>query len=213
MKSVLHFFVAAGTLAVILQAPLATAQIVTPALKTPAVPSNLEVPKGNMLFLAGHAQGTQNYICLPSAGTFAWTFFSPTATLFQDFQLGPIDIHQQIITHFLSPNPEEKGTSRVTWQSSIDSSAVWAKLATNGSSTDRNFVAEGAIPWLLLEEVGTFRAPNNGEILSHTTYVQRLNTGGGVAPSAGCSEASNVGATALVPYSADYYFYKAIPPQ
>jgi hypothetical protein len=177
------------------------------ALKPPAVPANLQPPKDNTLFLSGEAKGTQNYICLPSGSGFAWTFFSPQATLFQTIRLPFGEFQQQIITHFLSPNPDENGTGRATWQNSLDSSAVWAR--TLQSSVDPAFVAAGAIPWLLLQEAGTQRGPAGGEALAHTTFVQRLNTSGGVAPAAGCSQSQNVGATALVPYTADYFFYKA----
>jgi hypothetical protein len=179
----------------------------TASLSEPPVPFNLQVPTGNDLFLKGEAQGTQNYICLPSATGFSWTFFSPQATLFLTFRFGNNVLRQQIITHFLSPNPVENGTGRATWQSSLDTSAVWAKVGQ--ASTDPNFVAPGAIPWLLLPAVGTQAGPMGGDILAHTTFVQRLNTAGGVAPSTGCSQPSNIGATALVPYTADYFFYKA----
>ena len=174
----------------------------------PPVPANIEVQAGNTLFLKGAARGTQNYICLPTGPGFAWTFFSPQATLFFTFKLFGIDSRRQIVTHFLSPNPEEHGTPRATWQSSIDTSAVRARIAVNGVSTDPNFVAPGAIPWLLLEQVGTQRGPTGGDLLAHTTFIQRLNTSGGVAPSTGCSAPANIGATALVPYSADYFFFK-----
>jgi hypothetical protein len=40
-----------------------------------------------------------------------------------------------------------------------------------------------------------------------TTFIHRVNTSGGVAPSAGCSRTADVGARALVPYIADYIFY------
>ena len=86
----------------------------------PPVPSNIQVPAGNKAFLEGHAVGTQNYICLPSGSAgFAWTFFGPQATLFNDHA-------KQVITHFLSPNPVENGTLRATWQHSRDTSTVWA---------------------------------------------------------------------------------------
>jgi hypothetical protein len=39
--------------------------------------------------------------------------------------------------------------------------------------------------------------------LSQVTYVQRLDTDGGVAPGAGC----DAGDMAQVSYTADYYFY------
>ena len=78
---------------------------------SPSVPLNLEVEAANKLFLVGHAVGTQQYICLPSGSSFAWTLFGPQAALFKDET-------KQIITHFLSPNPDERGTPRATWQHS-----------------------------------------------------------------------------------------------
>jgi hypothetical protein len=67
----------------------------------------------------------------------------------------------------------------------------------------------GAIPWLLVEAVGAQRGPSGGTSLSQTTFIQRVNISGGIAPSTGCS-ASSVGNVALVPYTTDYYFYKAV---
>jgi hypothetical protein len=47
-------------------------------------------------------------------------------------------------------------------------------------------------------------------MLTKTTFIQRLNTSGGVAPAAStCATAADVGKKALVPYSADYVFYNA----
>jgi hypothetical protein len=178
------------------------------ALSIPRVPADLQAPEGNTLFLKGQAEGTQNYICLPTASGFAWTFFSPQATLFFTFKWFGGEVRQQIITHFLSPNPSESGTPRATWQSSLDTSAVWAKLYKPPFS-DPNFVAPGAIPWLLLQAAGLQRGPTGGDFLAHTSFIQRVNTTGGVAPSTGCSQSTNVGATALVPYTADYFFYRA----
>jgi len=42
-----------------------------------------------------------------------------------------------------------------------------------------------------------------------TTFVQRVNTEGGVAPATGCAQLADVGKKAFVPYKADYIFYKA----
>src|SRR4051794_15288457 len=64
----------------------------------PPVPSGLEVPAGNAAFLKGHAVGTQNYVCLPSASGVAWTFFAPQATLFFTFKVFQTDVQQQITT-------------------------------------------------------------------------------------------------------------------
>ena len=164
----------------------------------PPVPANIQVPAGNKAFLEGHAVGTQAYICLPSASGYAWTLFGPQATLFNDHD-------KQVITHFLSPNPLEGGTPRATWQHSGDTSNVWARAVA--TSSDSAFVAPGAIPWLLLQVVGAQDGPTGGHKLTATTFIQRLNTSGGVAPSTGCSQSTDVGARAFVPYAADYFFY------
>ena len=164
------------------------------------MPSDIQVGAGNKAFLAGHAIGAQDYICLPSSAGFAWTVFGPQATLFNGN-------NKQIITHFLSANPSEGGLPRATWQHSADTSTVWAlAIAT---SSDPSFVAPGAIPWLLLQVVGAHDGPTGGHRLSATTLIQRLNTAGGVAPATGCNQAIDVGKKALVPYTADYFFYKA----
>jgi hypothetical protein len=165
----------------------------------PPVPDNIQVPEGNTAFLEGHAVGTQDYICLPSGSGFAWILFTPQATLFDDDD-------EQVITHFLSPNPDEGNTPRATWQHSQDTSAVWA-MAT-ASSSDPAFVRPGAIPWLLLRVVGAQEGPTGGDTLTATTFIQRLNTRRGIAPSTGCTSATDVGKRAFVPYTADYFFYK-----
>jgi hypothetical protein len=167
----------------------------------PAVPANLEVPSGHLAFRADHAVGTQNYICLRTDKGYAWAFYGPQATLFDAAGV-------QQATHFLSPNanPADNGAARATWQHSADTSAVWA--AAVQSSTDPNFVEPGAIPWLLLRVVGTQAGPDGGDALAVATYIQRVNTSGGIAPAAGCGRAADVGKKALVPYQTDYVFYR-----
>jgi hypothetical protein len=164
---------------------------------TPPSAPGLEVDAGNKPFLVGHAVGTQNYVCLPSGGGFAWTLFTPQATLFNDDG-------KELITHFFGPNPDpsEKGTIRAAWQDSRDTSTVWAKVIR-----DPVVVTKGAIAWLLLEKAGVLPGPAGGDTLTKTTFVQRVNTSGGVAPETGCSQSSDVGAKAFVPYTADYFFY------
>jgi hypothetical protein len=163
-----------------------------------AVPADLEVPAGNTLFLRGHATGTQNYICLPTDSSFAWAFFGPQATLFR--------FKRQIITHFLSSNPDEEDLPRATWQHSRDTSRVWGNAVALSS-------VPGAIPWLLLEVVGADAGPTGGTGLTETVYIQRIRTSGGLAPATGCDHALDVGAKALVPYTADYLFYKPTSPR
>ena len=174
----------------------------------PDVPPELVPPDGNVLFANGYAVGTQNYMCLPAAGGgVAWKFFAPQATLY----VTVLGLHPQLATHFLSANPDEDGLTRPTWQHSIDSSKVWGKVYK--IVTDPNYVEPGAIPWLLLEAAGHEIGPDGGSFLAQTAYIQRINTSGGVAPATGCSQPGNIGTLALVPYTTDYYFYKARRPR
>lgn len=166
----------------------------------PPVPQNLEVPQGHTPYAIASAEGTQNYICLaPTNGPAAWTFLGPQATLFDDRS-------QQIMTHYLSPNPDENNTARATWRDSRDTSTVWA--AAVQSSSDPAFVEAGAIPWLLLRVVGSEYGPDFGDRLVNTTYIQRVHTSGGVAPATGCNGRSDVGKRAMVPYTTQYVFYR-----
>jgi hypothetical protein len=164
----------------------------------PPVPDTLRVDAGHEAFSMAHAYGTQNYICLPSGAGMAWTLFGPQATLF--------DGADQVITHFLSGNPLENGTPRATWQHSRDTSAVWAVMIA--SSIDPAYVAPGAIPWFKLQRVGAQYGPDGGDRLTATTFVQRVNTAGGLPPAAGCALPGDAGRKALVPYEADYVFYR-----
>jgi Protein of unknown function (DUF3455) len=167
----------------------------------PPVPSDIQVPPGNKAFLVGHAVGTQNYVCLPSDTGVQFKLFTPQATLFKDNG-------KQIITHYFSPNPFEGGTVRATWQDSKDTSTVWGEVKPGNSSSDPAFVAPGAIAWLLVTVVGAQDGPIGPGRLTETTFIQRVNTSGGVAPSTGCASPTDVGNTAFVPYTADYFFYK-----
>lgn len=206
MTKHLQRVITAGMFAVLFQTYPAIGQSLF-EIQVPPVPAGIQPPAGNAAFLKGQAVGTQNYACLFSGTNFAWKFRGPQATVFVGLPFMNRMIFQQVATHFLSPNPAENGTARATWQNSLDSSAAWAKAIV--TATDPNFVAPGAIPWLLLQVVGTQTGPTGGSVLAQTTFIQRLNTSGGAMPATGCSQSSDVGATAFVPYTADYYFYRA----
>lgn len=191
----------------------AEAQNATP----PATPASITPPSGNYAYLEGHAVGTQGYVCLPTsagASTASWTVNNsrPEATLFVDF----FGQKLEIVTHFLSPdtNPNESAPNPLpfanpTWQSSFDSSKVWGQpLHSIAAGSDESCPNTGAIACLLLQAVGSEAGPSGGKFLTSTTYIQRLNTKGGSAPSTGCSVLSDVGKQTLVPYTADYYFFR-----
>ena len=181
---------------------LVTVAVTQPALAhkpigVPSVPPNIAVLPPNRPFLVGHAFGTQNYVCLPSGDEFKFKLFTPQATLFDG-------AGRQIITHFFSPDPDDPaGTIRATWQHSRDTSGVWGKVVPGDNAT----VDPTAIDWLRVTVVTTEGGRKGA--LTRTTFIQRVNTTGGLAPSTGCSSASDVGTQAFVPYTADYIFYTA----
>jgi len=83
------------------------------------------------------------------------------------------------LTHFLSPTPYSL-LHNPTWQHSRDSSSVWGQVIS--SSSDPNFVAPGAIPWLLLEAAVVGNGPTGGDKLLVTRCIQRVNTVDGGRP-------------------------------
>jgi hypothetical protein len=136
------------------------------------------------LFLVTHAIGVQKYTCQAN-GT--WLFTDPEATLYQT-----TGASQPIGTHFLN-----FATGRPVWRLDDGSSVEAARRATEPAGTEN-------IPWLLLQAVVTTSGAD-GDRLTMTTWVQRLNTSGGVAPARMCTP----GATIAVDYTADYFFWRA----
>lgn len=215
-KRLRSWFVTAVTLGCALAAiSELQAQSITP----PTAPPIITPPEGNSAFLVGHAVGTQGYICLPTGpgrSSASWTVRNarPEAALFPPFFGQDI----QIITHFLSPdaNPNEAAPNPLpfgsaTWQTSVDGSKVWAQVLHSNSipaGSDPSCPNAGSIACLLLESIGSQQGPTGGTLLSKTTFVQRLNTNGGSAPAEGCSTSDDVGNQVLVPYTADYYFFR-----
>jgi hypothetical protein len=150
------------------------------ALRAPVLPSpTLAVPAGNKLRFFYDAVGVQIYGCSATATGFGWVFKFPEATLF--------DKHGLVAgTHYVGP----------TWESTDGSKVVGAKVA--GFTADPT-----AIPELLLQAVSH---TGDGR-MSDVTYIQRLDTVGGLAPTSGC-DAGHVGAEARVDYTATYFFYE-----
>ena len=146
-------------------------------IEPPDVPSAIQVPAGNRVYLVVHAVGTQNYTC---TGSGTWGAAVPQADLFDKNG-------HQVGIHFAGP----------TWQLNDGSSVLGSKVAGVTVSAD-------AIPWLLVKAVST-SSGTDGDRLTVTTYIQRVHTTGGLAPAGACDP----GATASVPYTADYYFYRA----
>src|SRR5262249_4086269 len=111
-----------------------------------------------------------------------WSFVEPVAVLFADAaETNPVGLH------FAGPS----------WQSLDGSKAV-------GMAMERCTPDPNAIPWLLL---GAASSAGQGN-LDGVTYVQRVNTVGGLAPTA---PGASTGDVARVPYTAEYFFYRPHP--
>jgi len=107
-----------------------------------------------------------------------WAGPVPEATLF-DGEGGVVAIH------FAGPS----------WESNSGSLVVGVPVVAVT-------VDPTAIPWVRLQASIT-EGPG---IFADTTWIQRVNTTGGKAPSA---PGAFVGQVARVPYTADYFFYRA----
>jgi hypothetical protein len=136
------------------------------------------------LFLVVHATGVQKYTCQAN-GT--WLNTDPEATLFRTNGAS-----KPFGTHFLN-----FATGRPVWQLKDGSSVEAVRRVTVPGGA-------GNIAWLLLEAAATAEGPD-GDRLARTTWVQRLNTSGGVAPAGTCTP----GAKTAVPYETDYFFWRA----
>lgn len=181
---------------------------------SPTTPAAITPPAGNSAFVVGHAVGTQGYVCLPTSTGASWTVNAsrPEAVLTANFTRRDFEIN-----HFLSPNtnPNEFAPNPLpfgspTWRSCHDGSVVWAKALTPpvASGSDASCPNADSIPCLLLQAIGSKPGSSGGDALSQTTFIQRLNTKGGSAPATGCSASTDVGKQTLVPYTADYYFFR-----
>lgn len=146
------------------------------------VPDTLNPPTGATVSFKAVAAGVQIYTCTEQTatpGAFAWTLKAPDAGLWDS-------AGARLGTHYAGP----------TWQGADGSLIVGEVLARADAPT------AGAIPWLLLRVTSR----DGAGILSPITYVQRLDTAGGVAPADGCSGAE-AGAERAVPYTAVYAFF------
>lgn len=149
------------------------------SLAAQQVPPQLQPPPTEKLFLQVHAKGDQIYTCKADGAQFAWALKAPDAQLF-DKDGNPFG------KHFAGPSWEANDGSRVT-----------GKAVANTPSPDAD-----SVPWLLVNII----SHEGTGVLSLVTYIQRLNTKGGKAPSCGC-DAARANAELRVPYSADYLFY------
>ena len=138
--------------------------------------SYLSAPEGSTFAFHAYAKGVQIYRWDGS-----WIPVAPSAVLYADAEGNAV-----VGTHYAGPR----------WRST-SGSTVKGAVIDRCPAPDAN-----AVPWLSL---GATYEGGPG-VFQHVTFIQRLNTVGGKAPSA----AGNfVGEVKEVPYTAEYYFYRA----
>jgi len=143
----------------------------------PAVPDAIRVPDDQVLLFRAFASGTQNYAC--DAATGAWTFKQPKAVLTSDSG-DALGIH-----------------GRGPFWAAYDGSRVVGSTAASAPSND----SAQDVPLLLLRATP---GDTDGQ-MAHVSFIQRLDTRGGTAPSGTCDPAEQP--SVAVPYVAVYYFY------
>lgn len=157
---------------------------IAPALAAAEVPAAVAVPSGHREAMRSVGVGEITYECrakTAASGGFEWAFVAPKATLFDATKTKVVG------SYYGGP----------TWQSNDGSKVTGKQLAVSPAPTPGN------IPLQLVQA-----APSSGEgEMAGVTYIQRLNTVGGVAPADVCDE-SAVGSQSQVKYQADYVFYK-----
>lgn len=146
-------------------------------------PDAIKVPAGHKSVLTLVGAGDLSYECKEKAdakGTYEWTFAGPNAQL--------IDKDKKVVgKYYAGP----------TWEHSDGSKITGKQLAVSPGPA-------GAIP---LQLVQTTPATGKGA-MEGVTYIQRMNTKGGVAPKDKPCTMKEVGQKTTVGYSADYVFYK-----
>jgi hypothetical protein len=144
--------------------------------------TGIDVPDGQVLKHSFNAQGVQIYECVVSTGdAYSWTFKAPEAGLY-----GPDGKVAAI--HYAGP----------TWESVGDGSKVRGQRVASSPSD-----AKDAIPQLLLAA----KVLTPGNLFGDISFIQRLETKGGVAPASDCN-ANTAVKQVSVPYSARYDFFR-----
>ena len=146
-----------------------------------SLPEPVRVPTGQKMRMAATGVGEITYECREkanAAGSYEWAFVAPVATLYAGDK-------RTVGKYYGGP----------TWESSDGSKITGKQVAVSPA-------AAGNIPMQLVK---TDPAMGAGA-MNGVTYIQRVNTKGGVAPSAAC-DANAKGARRQVAYQADYVFY------
>src|SRR5215217_6100328 len=146
----------------------------------PADCGSIAAPEGNKLAFHVYATGVQIYRW--NAVTSKWDFVAPFAGLFAEE-----NYFGEVGKHYRGP----------IWESKSGSLVEGRRVLGTGCTPDPT-----AIDWLLLSK---YRTAGSG-IFSNVTFIQRVNTTGGLPPS---TPGTVDGEVREIAYTAEYYFYRA----
>jgi hypothetical protein len=150
-----------------------------------SLPDAVKVPAGHTVAMETAAAGDITYECRAKkdmAGQFEWVFVGPDA--------GLKNRSGKIIGKYYGPP--------ATWENNDGSKVSGAQVAVAPAGA-------GAIPLQLVKANPAMGAG----AMQGVTYIQRVNTQGGVAPASAC-EAGSMGQKQVVKYQADYIFWRAV---
>ena len=150
-----------------------------------ALPAPVQVPAGHKVAMETVGMGQITYECRAKAnmaGEFEWVFVGPDAKL--------MDRSGRQFGKYFGPP--------ATWENMDGSKVTATQVAVAPAMA-------GSIPYQLVK---ANPAMGNG-MMTGTTYIQRVATRGGVAPSMACG-AADAGVKQIVDYQADYIFYRAM---
>jgi hypothetical protein len=146
-----------------------------------ALPEAVRVPAGQKLLMATSATGEITYECREKkdmAGAHEWAFVGPVATLYGADK-------KMVGKYYAGP----------TWEAADGSKVTGKQVAVAPAKP-------GSIPLQLVKADPAMGAG----AMTGVSYIQRLNTKGGVAPAMAC-DAMGKGKRQVVAYEADYVFY------
>lgn len=146
-----------------------------------ALPEPVRVPAGQRLVMATSGVGEITYECREKkdmAGQHEWVFVAPIATLYGADR-------KTVGKYYAGP----------TWEANDGSKVTGKQVAVAPA-------APGSIPLQLVKAEPAMGAG----AMTGISYIQRLNTKGGIAPAMAC-DATSKGKRQQVAYEADYVFY------
>jgi hypothetical protein len=163
------------------QAPMMKPMAADPAAVNASLPEAVRVPAGQKFLMTSRGVGELTYECRVKkdmATQFEWAFVGPVASLMNADR-------KAVGKYYAGP----------TWEA-MDGSKV------SGKQVAVSPAAPGNIPLQLVKA-----DPSMGVgAMNGVSYIQRVNTKGGVAPATMC-DAGSVSKRMTVPYEADYVFY------